>query len=228
MLKLFTLRKYITVIPVALVTVLTSTSALSADTKHEVNITKDSAYVDIMYEGQKVRIERNQDQENMLTGGYAKTSRKCPPFCVNAIEINDKVKTVGELEILEFLQKEYASEEGVLIDARTPSWHSKGTIPGSVNIPFTVFGNNENDPELKAAMKQLGASKNAKKGWNFKNAKKLILWCNGIWCGQSPRAIRNLISLGYPQDKLFWYRGGMQAWRILGFSVNIPGADLID
>lgn len=227
MLNNYPIRKLITVLPITMLMALSSSNALSANAAHEVNITKETAYVDIMYQGKKVRVERNQDQENVLTGGYAKTSRKCPPFCINPIEINDQVKTVGELEILHFLKDEYVSGEGLLIDARTPSWHSKGTIPGSVSIPFTIFGESHNNPELKAAMTKLGAKKTAS-GWDFKNAKKLVLWCNGSWCGQSPRAIRNLLDLGYPADKLHWYRGGMQAWRVLGLTVSIPGADLID
>lgn len=223
----YSLKKIMTVLPVSVLLAVSSSQALSASSAHEVNITKKTAYVDIKYQGQSVRIERNQNQENVLTGGYAKTSRKCPPFCINPIAINDQVKTVGELEILHFLEDEYKSGEGVLIDARTPSWHSKGTIPGSVNIPFTIFGESHNNPELKSAMTQLGVTKTSS-GWNFKKAKKLMLWCNGSWCGQSPRAIRNLVDLGYPQNKLHWYRGGMQAWRVLGLTVTIPGADLID
>ena len=39
---------------------------------------------------------------------------------------------------------------GVLIDARTESWFRKGTIPGCVNYPFTLFGRDREDPELVA------------------------------------------------------------------------------
>jgi len=46
-----------------------------------------------------------------------------------------------------------------------------------------------------------------------------MLWCNGPWCGQSPHAIRGLLDLGYPAEKLYYYRGGMQAWQSLGLTV---------
>ena len=58
--------------------------------------------------------------------------------------------------------------------------------------------------------------------WNFDSARELILFCNGLWCGQSPRAIKSLLKIGYPSDKLFWYRGGMQAWQLLGLSTVTP------
>jgi len=45
------------------------------------------------------------------------------------------------------------------------------------------------------------------------------LWCNGWWCGQSPAAIRGLLSEGYPAEKLFYFRGGMQNWKIYGMTV---------
>lgn len=216
----------------------------------DIKITKSIEYIDVRHEGQTVRIQRIQDPEHMLTGGFAKTSRKCPPFCVNAISLDPEIKTVGELEILKFLQDEVAIGNGVLIDARTPEWHAKGTIPGSVNIPFTVFNKPDNDPELVAVLEQqLGVRPNLggkkEKGffegimdmiqgkkeekpskWDFSQAKELLLWCNGIWCGQSPRAIHGLVKLGYPKEKLRWYRGGMQVWRILGLSVVVPGADI--
>ena len=55
--------------------------------------------------------------------------------------------------------------------------------------------------------------------WNFSSAKTLVLFCNGMWCGQSPSNIKTLLRFGYPANKLKWYRGGMQNWEILGFTV---------
>jgi hypothetical protein len=48
----------------------------------------------------------------------------------------------------------------------------------------------------------------------------VALFCNGIWCGQSPTAIRNMIEAGYPADRISYYRGGMQVWRVLGLTVT--------
>lgn len=207
----------------------------------DVNITKDRASVTITQQGKTYTIERIQDQSNVLTGGFAKTSRKCPPFCIQPMSPAPGVATVGELELIDFLENKVAKGTAVLIDARTPSWHKRGTIPGSVNIPFNTFTLAATDPTLIETMGRLGVrpagqssfsidSMLAKLGlgedeqpdWDFKKAKSLLLWCNGPWCGQSPRAIKGLLALGYPADKLHYYRGGMQTWQILGMSTVNP------
>ena len=58
--------------------------------------------------------------------------------------------------------------------------------------------------------------------WDFSEAKDILLWCNGMWCGQSPRAIKGLLAMGYPAEKIFYYRSGMQSWQLLGLSVVVP------
>lgn len=215
-----------------------SGSALALD----VNITQQMSYITVEYEGQTVRIERIQDQSNHLTGGFAKTSRKCPPFCIQPMIIAPGVTTFGELEVIQFINDYVKKSKGILVDARTPSWHAKGTIPGSVNIPFTVFALNRNDQKLIQVMKKFGVIKRLKKNsgywvdlkdilgiekkpnlyWDYSSAKNLLLWCNGMWCGQSPRAIQGLLKLGYPAEKLHYYRNGMQGWKILGLTVSLP------
>ena len=214
-----------------------------ATAKVDVKIAPEIEYVEVLQGDKPIRIERIQDQENVITGGFSKTSRKCPPFCIQPIVVAPGVQTVGELELLEFMKNEMANGTGVLIDARTPSWHQKGTIPGSVNIPFTTFIPDKVDAEeLRDALWTLGVRKNSKKSfvksawskiksmvsdqqpspWDFDNAKKILLWCNGMWCGQSPRAIKGLLALGYPPEKIMYYRGGMQSWKLLGLTVNMP------
>ncbi|MED5532474.1 MAG: rhodanese-like domain-containing protein, partial [Pseudomonadota bacterium] len=49
-----------------------------------------------------------------------------------------------------------------------------------------------------------------------------VMFCNGMWCGQSPNNIKNLLKFGYPAHKIKWYRGGMQDWEILGLSTAKP------
>lgn len=209
----------------------------------DVNIAPDREYVETAHEGKVVRIQRIQDQSNVLTGGFSKTSRKCPPFCIQPIHVAPGVTTVGELEVLDFIEKKLNAGSGILIDARTPSWHEKGTIPGSINIPFTTFSSETDPLVLGAALRRLGVRKKgatdlvskvvnnvralfgagpSSKTWNFEEAKDLLLWCNGMWCGQSPRAIKGLLELGYPAEKIYYYRGGMQSWQMLGLTVVIP------
>ncbi len=209
----------------------------------DVNIRKGLPYVNTVHEGKVVKIQRVQDQNHVLTGGFSKTSRKCPPFCIQPMSVAPGVNTVGELEVLNFIEKKVSRGKGILIDARTPSWHKKGTIPGSINIPFTSFGDNEDMAVKAAVLAKLGVTRKtsssfiddtwgslqemmgnrvANSDWNFSRAKEITLWCNGMWCGQSPHAIHALLKLGYPAEKIHYYRGGMQDWLILGLTVVVP------
>ncbi len=207
----------------------------------DVNISKNIPYVDVDYKNNIIRIERVQNSKHVLKGGFTKTSRNCPPFCIQPIEVAPGVQTVGELEVVNFIARDLKQGTGLLIDARTKGWHKKGTIPGSINIPFTVFAKDDSDEEFVAAMTRLGAKRKStsadddsfwswasddddkkNKNWDFSQAKNLILWCNGMWCGQSPRAIKSLLKHGYPASKIHYYRGGMQDWLILGLTVVKP------
>ncbi|SPF76108.1 hypothetical protein ALP8811_01108 [Aliiroseovarius pelagivivens] len=167
-------------------------------------------------------IERNQDTEATIPDAFAKTSRKCPPFCIQPLEVADGVSTLGELELLTFLEEKVQDGSGALIDARVETWYRGGTIPGSINIAFNLFENPDSNPFLVPVLQLFGAVQSSDGTWDFTNAKDLALFCNGPWCGQSPRAIRNLMSVGYPAEKLNYYRGGMQAWLSLGLSVHVP------
>ena len=91
-------------------------------------------------------------------------------------------------------------------------WYLGGTIPGSVSIPFDEVGDR---------LDELGCEIDFD-GWDCTGAKEVALCCNGMWGGQSPTAIRAMIGAGYPVDKIRYYRGGMQDWRILGLTV-VPG-----
>lgn len=210
-------------------------TALAVDVK----ISPELTYVDTVHQGERVRIIREQDQQHHLTGDYTKTSRKCPPFCVQPMKVAEGVETIGELELLDFIKRSLPNGSGVLVDARTPSWFKKGTIPGSVNIPFTAFSEDADPLVLADALGRLGVTKMdedsasymlqsalsffsnekiAGTRWDFSQAKDVVLWCNGMWCGQSPRAIKGMLALGYPAEKIHYYRGGMQAWQSLGFN----------
>lgn len=208
----------------------------------EVQVSEGRDQVQVIHEGELVKIRRIQDLNHQISGGFAKTSRKCPPFCIQPLVVAPGVETVAELELFAFMEDELAGEEGFLIDARVTSWFEKGTIPGSINIPFTVFELKPDDPKLVEALQKLGGKKRTdvsdfsrsleslglmggdKKTdyWDFNQAREVVLWCNGPWCGQSPRAIRALLNLGYPAEKLKYYRGGMQMWQVFGLTTIIP------
>ncbi len=193
----------------------------------QVKITPEIGSVEVMHNGKKVTIQRNQDQKNTVKDAFAKTSRKCPPFCIQPSTLAPGVETIGEVEMLDYLAKMNAGDDSILVvDSRTPDWVKKGTIPGAVNIPWTTLNPAKGaDPisigeimEDKFNVKQLEGL------WDYSNARTLVLFCNGMWCGQSPNNIKNLLKFGYPANKIKWYRGGMQDWEILGLS-TVPGGE---
>ena len=185
----------------------------------DVRITADIAAKQIVLNGQTINIGRIQNKANVLTGEFTKTSRACPPFCIHPISAGAGVETLGEIEVLAFLENNVAQGTGLLIDSRVPEWFAKGTIPGAVNVPFTTL--EPTNPYRDEILKALGGVKTAS-GWDFSAALDLAMFCNGPWCDQSPRAIRNLTEAGYPPEKLRYYRGGMQLWLLLGLSVQTP------
>ena len=204
----------------ALVAALAGGARAASDDDIKVKIAPGIPYVDVTIGGRTVRIMRNQDTKHRLTNSFTKTSRACPPFCIQPMSPAPGVHTVGELELLDFLKKKVETGRGVLIDARIPAWYRKGTIPGAVNIPFTLL--DKRNPYRDRILMVLGAKKLEDGTWDFGAARELLLFCNGPWCGQSPHAIRNLIAAGYPPEKLYYYRGGMQSWQLLGLTVVKP------
>ena len=187
-----------------------------------VNISNEISFIDVKHKGKKIRIQRNQSTDNIVNSEYAKTSRKCPPFCIQPSSLGNGVETIGELELLEYLKKSSDGDSSVLvIDSRTKDWVKKGTIPGSINIPWNSLKPEAGaDPfQIADILEKKFNVTNIEGLWNFTNAKTLILFCNGMWCGQSPSNIKTLLRLGYPAGKLKWYRGGMQNWEILGLTV---------
>jgi len=153
-----------------------------------------------------VTIKRIQDTDNRLQGEWARTSRPCPDFCIQPMTPAEGVTTIGELELIAMLQ----DPDAVVVDSRTVDWFQGGTIPGAVSIPYT---------QVVDELAMLGCEADFD-GWACADAKPVALFCNGIWCGQSPTAIRNMIEEGYPADRIFYYRGGMQVWRTLGLTVT--------
>ncbi len=195
--------------------------ASAAGEKLKVGITADIASVTVKHQGKTVVIQRNQNNKNTIASDYAITSRDCPPFCIRPIKLATGVETIAELEMIEYLQKVSHGDQSILvIDSRTPSWVKKGTIPGSINIPWTELSLTAGGNALSIAeilTEQFGVIVEDDLS-DFSKAKTLVMFCNGMWCGQSPKNIKTLLKFGYPADKIKWYRGGMQDWHILGLT----------
>jgi rhodanese-related sulfurtransferase len=198
----------------------------ASEAEHKVNITPEIPSVVINHQGIPITVERIQDTDNRLADDFAKTSRPCPPFCIHPISAAEGVRTIGELELLGFLQNDVAKENGLLIDARMPIWYNSETIPGAVNVPFVIL---TKPTEKRARILQLFGAKQKESGEiDFSQVITLALFCNGPWCDQSPRAIKGLINAGYPPSKIQYYRGGMQAWKSFGLTTVLPENNAIE
>lgn len=188
-----------------------------------VGITSNMMSVEVIHRGEPFRISRHPNNSNTVKPDYAITSRPCPPFCIRPVKLAPGVETIGELEMLDYLVAASSNSDILVIDSRTPDWVAKGTIPGSVSIPWTLLNPETSDPLTIAEIMQtkFGAVQTDEL-WDFSQAKTLVLYCNGMWCGQSPRNILTLLRYGFPAEKIKWYRGGMQDWEILGLT-TVPG-----
>ena len=153
-----------------------------------------------------ISIFRVQDNENRVDDNWARTSRACPPFCVQPMTPAEGVTTIGELELLAML----VDPEMLVIDSRVVEHFIGGSIPGALSIPHS---------EVTDRLDELGCEIDFE-GFDCQAAKTVALFCNGPWCGQSPSAARNMIAAGYPAERIFYYRGGMQNWRMLGLTVT--------
>lgn len=212
---------------------------LSSATANPVGITDDLMSITVKHNGKDVVIERNQDNGAMVDENFALTSRPCPPFCIFPMKLADGVETIGEVEIVNYLDKMNKGDDSILVvDSRTKDWVSRGTIPGSKNIPWTKINPKKGatTAEIMALMQDEFGVKlasedvdeiavdeaivagNTSKVFDYSDAKTLVLFCNGMWCGQSPNNIMTLLEFGYPTEKIKWYRGGMQNWSNLGFT----------
>lgn len=181
-------------------------SLAQAQDAPRVGITPDMASVTIETPEGPVEISRDQTEGATLQGDWAVVNRDCPPFCIQPETPADGIQTIGELELLDALK----AGDTILVDSRTPDWYATGTIPGAINIPFT---------QSVERLAELNCEPDFDGSFDCTDASKVILFCNGLWCGQSPTAIRAMIEAGFPADRISYYRGGMQVWRLLGLTV---------
>jgi len=203
-----------------LILTLLSSLLLADEAPVTVNITENMPAVYTTDSGEKVKIERIQDTNNRLTDDYTKTSRPCPPFCIQQTKIHPDVKNIAELELIQFMKDKVTNKTGLVIDARLKSWYELETIPSSINIPFPII---QNASKKKAEMifKILGMKVKKDGTWDFSNAKELAIFCNGLWCEQSKHFIKSMIGYNYPKEKLFYYRAGFQGWKLLGLTTIV-------
>ncbi|WP_121628005.1 rhodanese-like domain-containing protein [Poseidonibacter antarcticus] len=196
---------------------LVASSVLAEDSSNYVPISKGVKSIDINLNDEKFTIMRNQTPGNKISPLYDTTFRGVP----QPIILAKGLETLGELEFIDLMKKAQTDENIAIIDSRKPGWFDRLRIPGAINVPFTNF--EEKDTAIEMMEDEMGVVQNDDGTLDFSNAKTLALYCNGYWCGQTPGMVKNakfaLLKMGYPVEKIKYYRGGMQAWTSLGFTV---------
>lgn len=182
-------------------------------------IKKDVTEFTVTLNGETCTIGRNQNKDNTVHPSYSTTARGMP----QPINLGRGIQTLGELELIDYMKKAEGDDTITIVDTRTEGWHHNLRIPCTVNVPYTQL-NDDKDIAIFALLDNFGVDENDDGTLNFDNAKTIVGYCNGFWCGQTPgmfvKAKYSLINLGYPAEKLKYYRGGMQAWTALGMSVE--------
>ena len=203
-----------------------------------VGITRNISSVTVIHEGKEGKIMRDHDNQATIDPAFAKTSRACPPFCIQPMNLGNGIETIGEVEVINFAKKISSGDKNiVLVDSRTPDWVARGTIPSAINISWVEltpkkgattegimkvmtgkFGVKLKDDKDDVDVDEAIANGDTSTVFDYSAAKTLVMFCNGMWCGQSPASIAALRKFGYPADKIKYYRGGMQDWKILGLT----------
>ena len=198
-----------------------------AQEQKPVGITPDIMSVTLNIDGMQLDVMRNQDNNATVNPAFAKTSRPCPPFCIQPSTLAIGVETIGEVELIDYAKQMNMGEEDIIvIDSRTPDWVARGTVPTAMNVPWTSLNPAKGATPLEIAeiLEDVFNVTESEGLFDFSNCRTAVLFCNGMWCGQSPNNIKNLLRLGYPAHKIKWYRGGMQDWEILGLTTIKPNA----
>ena len=144
---------------------------------------------------------------------------------IQPLYINDKIKTLAEIEVLDFIYNKSSKEpeKYALIDTRKFSWFEDETIPSALNVPFEdlVYDEDFKD-EFEKAYSNLGIKivDIEKNKFDFTNTKTVVFFCNGPWCPISSKSIDYLLKLGYPENKMMWYRGGMLDWSAMSLTTT--------
>ncbi len=179
-------------LPVAALLIAMTGAAPAAMAEDGLKMIGDTRSVTVQTDDGPVEITRTRN-DMMLIGGVLQPIVPVPG-----------VVPVGEVEVLEAL----TDDSFRVVDMRTVDWRVKSTIPGSMHIPYT---------EVAQRLDELGCAQDGET-WDCAEALKVVAFCNGPACPQSPQAIKAMVREGYPPQKIYYYRGGMQDWTVLGLT----------
>lgn len=173
--------------------------------------------IEFEFGGQAFSIRRGQGGDASLPKKYAQTTRVCPDHCIEPSSPASGVNTLTEQGVFGFMQNNVSSGTGLLVDARLPAEFQQGSIPGAISVPApTLVSSNPYREDLLLALGAKGSIGNM----DFSNAFDLLVFDDGPWSPTAREAIQHLLEAGYPTEKIFYYRGGMQLWHIFGLTVS--------
>lgn len=176
----------------------------------KMSITEQLISVKVRHENQEVLIER-ESLSNKET---------CPPFCIEPMNI-ENIVTVAELEVLSFIDKLKEKKARLLIDVRESNMYAKGTIPGAINLPFSMLeGRSKYQEDVLKLLGAIPIEKDFILKWSFKNAQSLLIFGNSATSTEASNSIKELLKLGYPNSKLLYYRSGIVSWKAFGLTVR--------
>ncbi len=164
----------------------------------QTNISRDLRTLNINHKGQELTIIRKVIDDK----------KSCPPHCIVPMNI-DGVKTVGELETLDFIKNLNKNADSLILDIRDNKDYNKGTIPGALNLPAHML--KVDSKYFKDVVMILGI--------NSKDVHDLLIFDDGVTDNKAFEAIKSLLKLSYPSDKIFYYRGGFSSWKSLGLTI---------
>jgi len=173
--------------------------------KIELNITKTLKSIHIIHDNHPVVIKRKTNDRE----------ETCPPFCIQPIKI-EGVDTVGELEVLKFIKELKGKEAKLFIDIRKRTLYNQSTIPGAINIPFRLL--KDGSKYQKEVLTLIGGKK-IKGKWSFKFVPALLIFGKSNQDNNAVNAIKTLLKLSYPKEKLYYYRAGIKEWNSLGLTL---------
>ena len=175
-----------------------------------IKITKDLFSLNVMH----------NEHETLIQRVPMKGIDSCPPFCIEPLTIKN-VKTVAELETLEFIGKLKEKKAHLMIDVRSHKVYKKETIPGATSLPLSMI--KDKSPYQEEVLKLLGAKKlltaSEKSKWYFPDAQSLLIFGQSATSNEASTFIRKLMELGYPASKILYYRGGVLSWKSLGLTL---------
>lgn len=152
-----------------------------------------------------------------LPEAFRRTDRTCPEHCIEPSTAAPGIATLTELDVLDFMERNVGGGTGLMIDARLPEGYAAGSLPGAISVPAATLI--QSNPYREDLLLALGA-RGQIGSMDFSGAFDLLIFDDGPWSPVAREAVERLLDAGYPAEKISYYRGGLQMWRVLGLTVT--------